>query len=511
MKKILEKIDQFLNNVTMYRLVMNSLVFLSLLSILLSWLKVLPFDPVKMLIGLTALSIAGIVSRLILEKIFQSITNYESSLITVLILFLILPAPENFSEVLLVATVAIIANASKYILAINRKHIFNPVAIATVISVYIFQFGATWWVGSAVLLPFTLILGLLIVIKLRVIKMFLTFLLVSTSTILFFGFLSGSDPIILLTETLTSWPLIFFGTIMLTEPLTTPVTATLRLQYAVLVGFLFGSTLRVGFLTVTPEVALVIGNIFSFYVGNHKKTFLTLIKKTKIAPEVFEFEFKTDKKLNFFPGQFIEMTLKQPLSKIPDSRGNRRFFTIASSPTEKHLKLGIKIPQNSSSFKKQLQSMPLDSIFTADHLGGEFILPDDPTQKLVFIAGGIGITPFRSMIKYLTDQNEKREIILLFVGSTIDEFVYEEIFAEAETKINLKTHYVITKKENLPKNWRGSVGYIDAEMIKKNVPDFRSRKFYLSGPHGMVVAYEKVLADLEIPKENIVTDYFPGF
>jgi len=512
MPNIINKIDQLLNSITMYRLIANSLGLMAGLGILLSWLKILPFNPLQMLVGLIILSIFGVSSKLIFEKIFKSITNFESTLITVLILFLIFPAPENIYDMLGLAAAAVIANASKYLLAINRKHIFNPAAAAAVLTVYIFQFGATWWVGSAVLLPFTLILGLLIVRKIRRVKMFLVFIVASIITILFFGILAGSDPVILLLETITSWPLIFFGTIMLTEPLTTPLTTALRWQYAILVGFLFGSTLRIGFLTITPEVALVLGNLFSFFLSNRKKAFLTLKEKIKIAPEIYEFIFDSNVKLGFFPGQYFEITAKQSFKQpMPDSRGNRRFFTIASSPTENQLRLGIKVPENSSSFKKQLINSPIDSVFTADHLGGEFILPENPQRKLVFIAGGIGVTPFRSMIKYLIDKNEKRDIVVFFVGSSTEDFVYQEIFAEAEQKLQLKIHYVITQPQNVPKNWSGQVGYITAEMIEKLVPDFENRYFYLSGPRGMVVAYEKVLSELKIEKQNIITDYFPGF
>lgn len=492
----------------MYRLVLYILGIMSAVGILFSWLKLLPFNPPTMILSLAILSIFGMLSKIFLEKIFGSITNFESTLITILILFLILPPPENYYEMLVIAMAIIIANASKYLLAINNKHIFNPAAVAAVIIVYVFQYGATWWVGSAILLPITLLLGFLTVRKTRRIKMFLTFVLSGIISILFFGFISGADYRQLLLESFTSWPLIFFGAIMLTEPLTSPISSTVRWQYALLVGFLFGMPLRLGFFNMSPEIALLIGNLFSFYFSNRKKLFMILKRKVKLAPEIYEFVFDTNQNLNFFPGQYFEMTQKQ--NEI-DNRGNRRFFTIASSPTEKQIRLGIKIPKNMSSFKKQLQNSPINSLFTADHLGGDFALPEKRQEKLVFIAGGIGITPFRSMIRYLIDIKEKRNIVLFYIGSSEADFVYKKIFEEAKTKINLKIIYVITQKQNLPNKWHGLTGYLTPAIIKNNVSDYKNRYYYLSGPRSMVTAYENVLSRLKIQQSKIVIDYFPGY
>jgi ferredoxin-NADP reductase len=137
------------------------------------------------------------------------------------------------------------------------------------------------------------------------------------------------------------------------------------------------------------------------------KRIVTFKQKVNLAKDTLGFIFTPNKKLAFLPGQYVEWTIAQ---KKQDSRGNRRYFTIASSPTEPDIELGIKYYPNPSQFKQTLASITPDTKMMIGSLSGDFTLPIDPTKKLVFIAGGIGVTPFRSMIKYLIDKNEKRGI-----------------------------------------------------------------------------------------------------
>ena len=141
-----------------------------------------------------------------------------------------------------------------------------------------------------------------------------------------------------------------------------------------------------------------------------------------------ELEREKDRKINFKPGQYMEWTLAHGAS---DSRGVRRFFTIASSPTEKDLRIGVKFYPEPSSFKNYLLAMPVDEEIIATSRAGDFTLPKDDKQEIVLIAGGIGITPFRSMIKYLLDKKEKRLLNFIRGGCLSDsdtkEFTKDEL------------------------------------------------------------------------------------
>ncbi len=193
-----------------------------------------------------------------------------------------------------------------------------------------------------------------------------------------------------------------------------------------------------------------------------------------------------------------------------DSRGNRRYFTVSSSPTEKEIKLGIKFYDKASSFKQNLGEMKPGDRLMAGQLSGEFTLPGDKSKKLVFIAGGIGVTPFRSISKYLIDNKESRDAVLFFSSKTPKDIVYRDIFEEAERVSGMKTVYVVNDLAG-ESNANYKVGFVSEEMIKAEIPDYKERMFYISGPRGMIVAFENTLGKMGIPKSNIKTDFFPGF
>jgi ferredoxin-NADP reductase len=287
-----------------------------------------------------------------------------------------------------------------------------------------------------------------------------------------------------------------------------PLNKGLRLVYGLLVSLLFGLPYQLGPFYSTPELALCIGNLLVFILNPKSRLTLTLVKKNHLSPTVSEFTFTPNTNLRFLAGQYLEWTL--PHTK-PDTRGNRRFFTIASSPTESSIHLGIKLNSPGSSFKHSLDSLMPNTTLTVSQLSGEFTLPKDPHQKLVFIAGGIGITPFRSMLKYLVDTNSVRNIILFYSCASVDDFVYKDIFSEAEQKISLKTYYVLTTPTPQSPSWINLHGRLTPEYIKTAVPDYQERTYYLSGPQAMVDSYKALLLSLGIKHAHIVTDYFPGF
>jgi len=143
-------------------------------------------------------------------------------------------------------------------------------------------------------------------------------------------------------------------------------------------------------------------------------------------------------------------------------------------------------------------------------LAGDFVCPKNKDKKLVFIAGGIGITPFRSIIKYLLDIKEKRDIVLFFSNYTPADVVYKDIFDQGERQLGIKTIYTVTN-DPYPADWRGERGFVDEQMIKRTVPDYKERTFYLSGSHAMVVAFDGILQKMGVKKRQIKKDFFPGW
>jgi ferredoxin-NADP reductase len=500
-------IDNMLNGITMYRLVLYYLIFLLGVGVILSSVGVLGYDPFALLFTIGFLIAACWITNTVFAKTFGVPPNAESVYISALILALIITPLQSPHDLWFLGWAAVWAMASKYIVAINGKHLFNPVGFAVALTYLTINQSASWWVGNAPMLPFVLVGGILVVRKIGRFDLVSSFLLTALATILAASLINGDDFIAMLQKVALYSPLMFFAVIILTEPLTAPPTQRLRIFYGALVGFLFTPQIHLGDFYTTPELAILIGNIFSFFVSAKTTLVLRLKQRVQIAPDTYDFVFAPSRRIAFAPGQYMEWTLGH---KDPDSRGNRRYFTLASSPTEGDLRLGIKFYQKSSTFKQALLSMDESREIVASQLGGDFVLPANPNQKCVFIAGGIGITPFRSMIRYLLDTHQPRPIVLFYVSRTVNDFVYVDILNRAQSELGIKTIYTVTDKRRLPSSWQGKVGYITPKMMRAEVPDYRKCIFYISGPKGMVDSFKELLSQLNVQSAQIKTDFFSG-
>jgi len=275
-------IDQKLNTIAMYRLVLYGLAVEAGAGILLSFLNVLSFTGTIMLVSLGLSIIACLVTSAIMARSWKVTANTESSLITAFILFMILPPATTVMYGAAIILASVIAIASKYLLVARGRHIFNPAAFGLAAVAIAGLSYSRWWIGSAALLPFVVITGLLVVRKIRRFTLVSTFIASALIVMLIIGLTQGRDPAAILIGAFTSWPLIFAGTIMLTEPGTMPVRQRQRLIFAVIVGVIFASQVSIGPISSTPEVALLIGNLFAVAVSPASRMRLKLIAKHKL-------------------------------------------------------------------------------------------------------------------------------------------------------------------------------------------------------------------------------------
>jgi ferredoxin-NADP reductase/Na+-translocating ferredoxin:NAD+ oxidoreductase RnfD subunit len=500
-------VDTLLNRITMYRLVLYYLIFLLGAALALALGGALEYDPYALLFSIGFLVAACQLTNIAFARAYHVPSNVESAYITALILALIITPIQSPHDLWFLGWSAVLAMASKYILAIKGKHLFNPAALAVALTALTLDQTASWWVGSAAMLPFVLVGGLVLARKLRRFDLIGSFFLAALATILAFALVERAGLAATMQRTLLLSPLLFFGFVIVTEPLTAPPTRALRVAYGAIVGVLFTPQFHLGGWYTTPELAILIGNLFAYLVSPKAKLMLTLNQKVQIAPDIYDFTFAPARKLAFAPGQYMEWTLGHD---EPDSRGNRRYFTLASSPTEDLLRLGVKFYQQSSSFKQALLTLDQHHEIAAGQLGGDFVLPDDPRQKCVFIAGGIGITPFRSMIKYLLDTHQRRQIVLFYANRTAEEIVYQDVFEQARWELGIKTIYSASDPRRLPRGWNGHVGRISAQLIQAEVPDYQHCLFYVSGPPAMVEATKQLLSQMHVPSSRIKTDLFAG-
>ncbi len=531
----MDLIDNFLNKITMYRLVMYYLGILVGIAAVFGALGWLPYSPAYLLFQTVFLLAACWVANGILAWIFRAHPNSESAYITALILALIVTpqAPGESGYIIFLIALAAAAMGVKYILALDKKHIFNPAAFAVAASAIMSGPAASWWIGGNLpMMAFVIAGGFLVVRKIQRFDLALSFLGAA--------FLSDilthplDNPFTTIEKAVLHTPIFFFASIMITEPLTTPPTRPWRIEYGVLVGALFSPAIHFGAYYSTPELALLVGNLFSFAVSPKGKYLLTLKKKEKVGDgDIWDFTFATQggRRLAFSPGQYLEWTLAHERS---DGRGNRRYFTIASAPSEKDVHLGVRFFTPSSSFKKRLLAMQPGDTIIAGHLAGDFTMPRDPSEKLAFIAGGIGITPFRSMVKAIVDEaaahpraaGMRRDAVLLYSNRRADDIAYADVFDKAAEAIGMKTVYAVTGTEGdagvdalmrhpgekgAPAYGTVHRGRITATLIRQEIPDWRTRTFYISGTRAMTTGMEKLLLEMGVPSARIKVDFFPGF
>jgi ferredoxin-NADP reductase len=497
-------VDSFLNKVTMYRLLVYGLAAISFIAIFFAAIGRLPMDPLRMIFSLGILGVACLVTEYIMAKIWNRPFNAESWLITAFIIFLIFPTASSVLGAVTLGVVGGVSSASKYLISWRGKHIFNPAAFAVALVGVLNIEVASWWVGNSALWPFTLIFGLLVVRKIRRFSLLITFAFVAISLQVITFIVTGVPVLANMQSVLVASPLIFLGTIMLTEPATMPPRRSLQVLFAALVAVLYVEAWKVGPVVIYAEVALLIGNIFAFIVSPKFKTSLRLQEIQRISDRVYNFVFAPSNRFAFQAGQYMEWTLPHVGF---DARGNRRSFTIASSPTEETVQLGVKFYNPSSTFKYTLSQMKVGDEIYVSQLAGNFTLNHNKNKKLVFIAGGVGITPFRSMVKYIVDTKQPVDVTLIYLVGFAEELAYEELFMEA-AQFGVKYIPIVTTPT---KGDTYRHAQLDETLLRELIPDSAERTFYISGPNVMVDAAKHHLKKIGVRRSVIRTDHFSGY
>jgi len=220
------------------------------------------------------------------------------------------------------------------------------------------------------------------------------------------------------------------------------------------------------------------------------------------ATNIKTFWFRPERPVRYTAGQFTELYLPH---SSPDNRGDKRWFTISSSPTDELISITTKYAaEGSSSFKRCLFGLkPGAQVSLADPMG-DFVLPKDPAIPLVFVAGGIGVTPIHSMVKYLADREEERDITLIYGANKQRDVSFASLFRR------FPLDFVPIIKEP-SKSWKGESGVITVERVVEAAQESPNSLVYLSGPEPMIKALVDGLKKAGVNKHRIVTDFFPGY
>ncbi|HUY85323.1 MAG TPA: FAD-dependent oxidoreductase [Candidatus Dormibacteraeota bacterium] len=220
------------------------------------------------------------------------------------------------------------------------------------------------------------------------------------------------------------------------------------------------------------------------------------------AANIRTFYFRPEKPVHYTAGQFIELTVKHPR---PDKRGAKRWFTLSSSPTDELLSITTKFAgDKSSSFKKTLFGLKSGATLNMSDPMGDFVLPKLIQTPLVFVAGGIGVTPFHSILTWLTATKEQRPIKLLYAVRNEDEIVFQDTF----TRAGIQPTIIVSDPSPA---WGGERGRLSDELILDLTKPTDDTLVYVSGPEPMVEALEKDLKKAGLRKDQFVGDFFPNY
>lgn len=217
--------------------------------------------------------------------------------------------------------------------------------------------------------------------------------------------------------------------------------------------------------------------------------------------DVTSFRFLRPAKLDYKPGQFFFITLKQGDKELS------KHFSFSSSPTEKdHIEFTKKFTDHEYSLA--LKAAKVGDWARIDAPYGQFTFEGE-YPKIALLGGGIGITPFMSICKNATDKGLSSKITLCYGCRTENDIAFkEELEKLAQINKNLKLVFIVTEPTA---QWKGATGIINAEMIKQQLPDYKENMFYTCGPPPMVEAMEKLVEILGLPKEKLKREYFSGY
>jgi ferredoxin-NADP reductase len=220
------------------------------------------------------------------------------------------------------------------------------------------------------------------------------------------------------------------------------------------------------------------------------------------------FYFEKPEEFEFEAGQFFNFTL---LSQgETDLEGNTRALSIASAPYERNLMVAMRL--RTTAFKRTLNSLPLGSELLLQGPFGWMTLPRNSKRPAVLLAGGIGITPFRSLVWNEAESLSARRILLFYSVRVPEEAAFLEELQEMEQyNGRYKLICTVTQPEKSRMSWRGETGRISMQMLFKWIPDLSVPIYYIAGPPGMVTGVRQMLVGSGVAEEDIRAEEFYGY
>src|SRR6202163_209678 len=220
----------------------------------------------------------------------------------------------------------------------------------------------------------------------------------------------------------------------------------------------------------------------------------TLLGRTEVAEGTMAFQFEKPNNFTFKAGQYIDLTLSGSQPQLGPSDGMTHTFSIASSPSDKDLLVTTRM--RNTVFKRAISTLPIGSRARIEGPMGSFSLHSNTARPAVFLAGGIGIAPFLSMLSYATEEKLRHPIVLFYANR----YLQDAAFIDARWKLergNPRFRFVPTLTRATSNNggWKGKTGHISSEMIFTQLGILRGPIYYIAGPPTMVAAARRTLSE----------------
>jgi ferredoxin-NADP reductase len=210
--------------------------------------------------------------------------------------------------------------------------------------------------------------------------------------------------------------------------------------------------------------------------------------------------------VDFRAGQYFFVTLPDVGHK--DDKGLRRHITVVTSPNEKGV-LGLATRLRDSAFKRTLRELPVGTEVEVDAPKGRFVLPEDSSRPLVFVAGGIGITVFRSMLRYIREERLPYRVTLIYSNRDPESTAFLDELRELEGELpDLRLILTMTQDPA----WSGETRKVDAQFFRDYLgDDLNAFTFLVAGPPPMAEAVQKALAEAGVERENVIAERYSGY
>lgn len=233
-----------------------------------------------------------------------------------------------------------------------------------------------------------------------------------------------------------------------------------------------------------------------------------LIARSEVARKTMAFYLERPAGFSFKAVQSIDLMLLNPSET--DSKGNTRAFTIASAPMEEHLMVVTRL--RDTAFKRVLSHLPLETRVNMEGPFGRLSLPESVARPLVFLAGGIGITPFRSMLMQAALHHLPHRLVLFYSNRRPEDAPFLRELQDLQLKIPGYTFVgTMTQLENSDCPWAGETGYLDHAMLTRHLQGIRSPLYYIVGPPAMVKDVRAMLEKASVRHVDIRTEEFAGY